>query len=99
MKPIHLSLLATLTLSTAFLWPQASTVVAQDEDTAWTGAQWEYLVLRIDDRRRQSPPGKSARGSASQDKLNELGAKGWELVAVRGEGTTEPVFYFKRKKG
>ena len=29
---------------------------------------------------------------------NELGKQGWELVSVRSEGNTEPVFYFKRKK-
>ena len=35
------------------------------------------------------------RGAMSQDRLNEIGKEGWELVAVT-DGTDEPTFYFKR---
>ena len=62
--------------------------------------KWEYRVLRIRDNRKAGGRDSElrARISASQDTLNTLGADGWELVAVRNDGTSEPVFYCKRAK-
>ena len=72
---------------------------AESASTAWNGPKWEYRALRIEDRRQRSPEGTRSRGSASEAKLNELGAQGWELVAVRNDGnSSQPVFYFKRPK-
>ena len=96
MKAALLSLL--LPICMMGIGPISTSNAQEDGEAKWTGPQWEYLVLRIEDRRRSSPAGTTARGSASQDKLNELGKQGWELVAVRNDGTSEPVFYFKRKK-
>ena len=62
---------------------------------------WEYRALRIPDRRMAGARAGDvrARKSGAQDVLNELGAEGWELIAVRGvEATADPVFYFKRPK-
>ena len=71
---------------------------SQGQESAWAGQKWEYRVLRIEDRRQASTTGTGARGSASEDKLNELGAEGWELVSVRNDGSSQPLFYFKRPK-
>ena len=77
-------LLAIACIALLFLIPTDRTMVAQDSATV---QKWEYKVLP------------SRRGSATEEELNELGEKGWELVAVRSVGTAEAVFYFKRKKG
>ena len=80
--------------------PETPKAFAQDADgaTAWSGQKWEYRVLRIDDRRQSNTSGARSRGSGSEAKLNELGDQGWELISVRNDGTSEPVFYFKRPK-
>ncbi|NRB75428.1 MAG: hypothetical protein HRU46_13785 [Verrucomicrobiales bacterium] len=54
--------------------------------------------MRIENRRTGNTSGQRSRGSASEEKLNELGEQGWELVSVRNDGSDQPVFYFKRPK-
>jgi hypothetical protein len=77
---------------------------AQEVETKPTvvGLQWDYRVLRIDDRQRSGGRESDiqARRSASQETLNQLGADGWELVSVRTDpaGNNNTVFYFKRPK-
>jgi hypothetical protein len=60
--------------------------------------KWEYRAIRIQDRRQSGSLNRDlgVREAQSEDTLNLLGQKGWELVAVRNDGSTEPVFYFKR---
>ena len=60
--------------------------------------KWEYRALRIQCRRQTGTLNRelSAREAQSEDTLNLLGQEGWELVTVRNDGSTEPVFYFKR---
>ena len=70
----------------------------QSQESGAKVQKWEYRVLRIEDRRQSNTSGTRARGSASEEKLNELGAEGWELISVRNDGTSQPVFYFKRPK-
>lgn len=72
---------------------------SQEADASATDHQkWEYRALRIQDRRQSGSLNRDlgAREAQSEDTLNLLGQKGWELVAVRNDGSTEPVFYFKR---
>lgn len=97
MKTLLSSSTAAL-IAGALLLPFLSAPSSQSQDSAWSGQKWEYRVLRIEDRRQSGTSGTRARGSASEDKLNELGAEGWELISVRNDGTSQPVFYFKRPK-
>lgn len=74
---------------------------AQDAPkSAWAGQKWEYRALRIPDRRQTGARERDlrARRSGSQEVLNQIGAEGWELVAVRNDSASDPVFYFKRPK-
>ena len=98
MKTITITLIGAAGAALLFALSSATTTIAQDSEAKWTGPQWEYRVLRIDDRRRPNTTGTRSRGSASEEKLNELGKQGWELVSVRSEGNSEPVFYFKRRR-
>ena len=91
----------TLVIAAAILLPFLSAPdataqeTAADNDKAWSGQKWEYRVRRIDDRRSGTDRETGTRKSRSEEVLDELGAQGWELVAVRPEGSS-PVFYFKR---
>ena len=72
--------------------------VAQDE--------WEYLAvagpnaasISVDPQKRKEPNVPFGREAfALEQHLDQLGAKGWELVAVAGP-PTDPAYYFKRRK-
>ena len=80
------------------IWFSSSDSTIAQEEKAWAGQKWEYRVLRIENRRTGNTSGQRSRGSASEEKLNELGEQGWELVSVRNDGSDQPVFYFKRPK-
>lgn len=62
--------------------------------TGWTqtkGVQWEYKTAEI------------TLNSSAEQKLNELGAQGWELVGAQartfGGGTgNQMIYHFKRQK-
>ena len=95
MKVISFSILVIALVLVLDFTPPA---VGQDPEVKWSGPKWEYLVLRIDDRRQGNTSGSRTRSSASEEKLNTVGEEGWELVSVRSDGTSMPVFYFKRKK-
>ncbi len=92
-----LSLAVALSAGAAIWFSSSDSTIAQEEK-AWGGQKWEYRVLRIEDRRTGNTSGQRSRGSASEEKLNELGEQGWELVSVRNDGSSQPVFYFKRPK-
>ncbi|MEM8954424.1 MAG: hypothetical protein AAGD22_09760 [Verrucomicrobiota bacterium] len=105
MKIRILSLTLVTAAVAAFLFPflGSQNIQAQEEKavTPPSGHQlWEYRALRIQDRRQSGSLNRDigAREAQSEDTLNLLGAKGWELVAIRNDGSTEPVFYFKRPK-
>ncbi len=98
MKKRFLSLFVALAAGVGIWFSSSDSTVAQDSASAWSGQKWEYRVLRIDDRRGSNTSGQRSRGSASEAKLNELGEQGWELISVRNDGSSEPVFYFKRPK-
>ena len=104
MKLYILPSAAVIATSAAILFSSTSSDLSAQEAAAAEapkGQQWEYRALRIPDNRptggRQSDI--RARKSGSEEVLNQLGAEGWELVAVRATGAnTDPVFYFKRPK-
>ncbi|MEM7143888.1 MAG: hypothetical protein AAF591_02055 [Verrucomicrobiota bacterium] len=105
MKIRILSLTLATAVAAAFVFPflASQKLQAQEEEAAATSSDhqlWEYRALRIQDRRQSGALNRDigAREAQSEDTLNLLGAKGWELVAVRNDGSSEPVFYFKRPK-
>jgi len=51
--------------------------------------KWEYLML---DNKSSYPTGKNDQDLLPEDKLNQLGQEGWELISVKAYG-----FYFKRE--
>lgn len=70
---------------------------AQETDRTPEGLQkWEYLVRRIEDRAGRRDRDTGTWHSASEETMNQLGLLGWELVDVRNDGSSTPVFYFKR---
>jgi hypothetical protein len=80
--------------------------IGQEEESS-KGDQWEYLVIANASRTNFTPTGNSemrkaprgafgAEGFVLETQLDKVGARGWELVAVTG--TTDPVYYFKRRK-
>lgn len=97
--------LCTLAAGVAVACFGLSQTLAQSDESPTeansTVQKWEYRVMRIDSRQPEEA-GRTgrARGNA-EEVLNELGAEGWELVAVRLDNTTPaaaPIFYFKRPK-
>jgi hypothetical protein len=105
MKTIILPVAVIAAIAAAFVLSALSPELrAQDAKAKPTvsGLQWDYRALRIDDRQRSGGRESDipARRSASQETLNQLGADGWELVAVRTDPTANnnTVFYFKRPK-
>jgi hypothetical protein len=59
------------------------------EELALSQRQWEYKLLRVDEQKTDDLDGK----------LNELGARGWELIAARGASSNSKTsLYFKRQK-
>jgi hypothetical protein len=103
MKTPILSLLLLTVIAALIMVPffNGADVNAQEkvEDATKSNHQkWEYRALRIQDRRQSGSLNRElgVREAQSEDTLNLLGEKGWELVAVRNDGSTEPVFYFKR---
>jgi hypothetical protein len=68
--------------------------------------EWEYLAVAgpnpasvsVDPHKRKEPNVPFGREAfALEQHLDQLGAKGWELVAVAGP-PTDPAYYFKRRK-
>jgi hypothetical protein len=68
--------------------------------------QWEYLVvagpsttnLSATTTRRKEPDSAFAREAfVLEQHLDNLGSKGWELIAISG-AEKDPAFYFKRRK-
>ena len=105
MRTVILSSIAVVALATfalSFLSPGVRAQDASDKANLFEKTQWEYRALRIDDRQRSGgrEADLRARRSSSQDALNQLGAEGWELVAVRNDpaANSNTVFYFKRLK-
>jgi|GEM_PF-968514 len=106
MKTIILPATVIAAIAAAFLLSALSPELRAQESVAKRTAvrqlEWEYRALRIDDRQRSG--GREgdvrARRSASQETLNQLGAEGWELVAVRTDpaANNNTLFYFKRPK-
>jgi hypothetical protein len=67
---------------------------AQKTNTNNDGKVWEYKV-------GAATVGGLSGFSSVQDQLNQLGAEGWELVAVENISTTAPpsaIYYLKRAK-
>jgi hypothetical protein len=67
---------------------------AQKTNTNNDGKVWEYKV-------GAATVGSLGGFASVQDQLNQLGAEGWELVAVENVGTTTPpsaIYYLKRAK-
>jgi hypothetical protein len=68
--------------------------------------EWEYLAVAgpspanvsVDPHKRKEPNVPFGREAfALEQHLDQLGANGWELVAVGGP-PTDPAYYFKRRK-
>ena len=98
---VLLTIAAAVVLTTMMTTSGVNAQDAPRPAAARAGQQWEYRALRIQDRRPASGRERElgARRSGSEATLNQLGAEGWELVAVRDEGNnSDPVFYFKRRK-
>ena len=51
-------------------------------------SNWEYKILSCSQENDEQ----------REEKMNELGDEGWELVAVLPYETTSPDLYFKRRK-
>lgn len=94
MKNFSLLLLPVIALVVLLNSPSNTTLNAQDSKRT----AWEYKVIHHDDRPQSGTSGTRARSGASEEKLNKLGAEGWELVGVRNGTGSEAVFYFKRMK-
>lgn len=95
--------IAVFAVAAAFmLFPSSPQAHAQAEEKEpnWAGQKWEYKVLRIDDSRpAEAGRRTSSRDGGAEEKLNELGKQGWELVSIRIDAAaarTAPIFYFKR---
>jgi hypothetical protein len=56
--------------------------------------QWEYTVVDSYQLVRLA----GSLGTTKEGALNELGAQGWELVAVSRDSGGDPVLYFKRPR-
>ena len=96
-----------LLISPAFL-SSVKTRESQREGDKTPVDRWEYLVVANANRTNFQPTGnprmrKEEMGGFGHEAfvleqhLDNLGAKGWELVAVSGN-PLDPVFYFKRPK-
>jgi hypothetical protein len=83
--------------------------IGQKETNPREGAryeEWEYLAVAgpgpasvsVDPHKRKEPNVPFGREAfALEQHLDQLGANGWELVAVGGP-PTDPAYYFKRRK-
>ena len=77
---------------------------AQQPETPWTGARFEYKVVYVNFRGQISADGHqrtiergARRSSFVREYLDELGQQGWELTGVSPLGETEnSYFVFKR---
>jgi uncharacterized protein YpmS len=69
--------------------------------------QWEYLVVAgaanvslnssSSSRMRKDASGFTREAFVLEQQMDQLGAKGWELVSVAGTAS-DPAYYFKRRK-
>ena len=95
---MSLSLAVTVTLLLMAL-PQAETFAQAQKSGSMEIQKWEYRVVTFSSSRGQTAgdvESLRARNKDSEKALNELGAEGWELVAVRENPSRDPVYYFKR---
>ena len=60
---------------------------AQGQKQNAAKVQWEYKIyaLKMDE-------------DLTEERLNQLGAEGWELIPMRTEGVNKIYYHFKRQK-
>jgi hypothetical protein len=60
--------------------------------------KWEYLLIEIFLAPDRNAPAENKKATKVQEKMNELGSEGWELVAATESHSPEIFLYFKRPK-
>lgn len=107
MKRISLILLTLMLLvAGAIAIKTARAQRADGESEATSQEQWEYLVVAGAQSNlspsgnpgmRKEPGGFGREAFVTEQQMDKLGAKGWELVTVAGL-PADPIYYFKRRK-